>query len=140
MVPVQPASLLAIGAVIGAVIVGIAFALPRFTRQLLVFGIVVAAAFYVYFAVDARAGAFWLLVEVAGVGLYGAIGLIGLVGSAWWLVAGWALHPVWDLLLHYFGPGAAFAPTWYTIPCLSIDWFVAAYIAYRIARGWAPAG
>ncbi len=32
-------------------------------------------------------------------------------------------------LLHYVGPGESFAPISYTIPCLSFDLVVAAYIA-----------
>ena len=58
----------------------------------------------------------------------------GVRGSPWWLVAGWALHPVWDVPLHYLGPGHAFAPESYAIACLSWDWVIAAYLIYRIAR------
>jgi len=59
----------------------------------------------------------------------GAIALLGLRGSPWWLAAGWALHPLWDVVLHYVSPGHSFAPITYTIPCLSFDLLVAAYIA-----------
>jgi hypothetical protein len=46
------------------------------------------------------------------------------------------LHPVWDILLHYVGPGHTFAPETYTIPCITFDLGVAAYIAvaYGIFR------
>ena len=36
---------------------------------------------------------------------------------------------MWDLALHYFGPGHALAPDAYAITCLSFDLLVAAYIA-----------
>ena len=67
--------------------------------------------------------------ELAGVGIYGTMALRGLRGSPWWLAAGWAAHPIWDVALHYFGPGGSFAPEGYTITCLSFDLLVAAYVA-----------
>jgi hypothetical protein len=127
-------SLLA-GAVGGALFVGAAFALPRRARAVLVAGLLVAALFYVYFAVRARAGPTWLAAELAGVALYGGIAWRGRRGSAWWIAAAWALHPVWDVALHYLGPGRAFAPAWYATLCLSWDLVVAAVVAYRVLRG-----
>jgi hypothetical protein len=35
---------------------------------------------------------------------------------------------VWDVAVHYAGPGHAFAPDAYAITCLSFDLLVAAYI------------
>jgi len=55
--------------------------------------------------------------------------LLGLRGSPYWLAAGWALHPLWDVGLHYIGPGHSFAPMTYAIACISFDLVVAAYIA-----------
>jgi hypothetical protein len=49
--------------------------------------------------------------------------------------SGWALHPVWDIALHYFGPGASFAPVAYTVSCLTFDLAVAAYIAVAYRTG-----
>jgi hypothetical protein len=40
-----------------------------------------------------------------------------------------ALHPLWDVLLHYIGPGQAFTPWTYAIACISFDWLVAIYIS-----------
>ncbi len=62
---------------------------------------------------------------------YGGLGVWGLFRSPVWLAAGWALHPVWDLGLHYFGPGHAFAPDAYAVTCLSFDLLVAGYVAIR---------
>jgi hypothetical protein len=127
-------SLLLAGAVGGALFVGTAFALPRRTRGILVAGLVVAALFYVYFAVRARASPAWLAAELAGVALYGGIALRGRRGSAWWIAAGWALHPVWDVALHYLGPGRSFAPAWYTTLCLTWDLVVAAVVAGSVLQ------
>lgn len=67
--------------------------------------------------------------------IFGGIGLRGLRGSPLWIAAGWALHPVWDVALHYAGPGRAFAPDSYTVTCLSFDLLVAAYVAVAYRRG-----
>ena len=40
------------------------------------------------------------------------------------------------MLLHYVGPGRAFAPETYTVTCLSYDLVVAAYIAAAYRFGW----
>lgn len=121
------------GAIGAFVVVVIAFLLSRFKRDiagrsLLVIFLLVAAGAYFGFAVMARVGRGWLLVELAHCVLFGAMGLRGLRGSPYWLAAGWALHPVWDFGLHYVGPGS-FAPWPYTIACISFDLVVAAYVA-----------
>ncbi|HEU6450529.1 MAG TPA: DUF6010 family protein [Gemmatimonadaceae bacterium] len=123
---------LPIGVILGAIFVGLAYALPRYTRQILAVGLILAALPYVHFSVGSHQGPLWLAMELAGVALYGAIAVRGLRGSLWWLVAGWALHPIWDIALHYAGPGRAFAPDWYTVPCLGWDLVVAGVVAYYI--------
>jgi hypothetical protein len=117
-----------------SILIVVAWALSRWTRDiigraLLAFLLCGAALTYVHYAASAGAGAGWVIAELAGVALYGSLGLRGLRGSPMWLAAGWALHPVWDVVLHYFGPGHAFAPDAYAITCLSFDLLVAAYIA-----------
>lgn len=39
------------------------------------------------------------------------------------------MNPVWDVALHFFGPGHAFAPETYMITCLSFDLVATAYVA-----------
>jgi len=51
------------------------------------------------------------------------------------VVAGWTIHPVWDIALHYAGPGRAFAPEWYTTSCLTYDLMVAGVAAIAILVG-----
>jgi hypothetical protein len=123
-----------------ATLLVVVWALSRWTREiiaraLLVFLLCGAAVTYVYYAARAGEGAGWLVAETAGVVLYGGVGLRGLRGSPLWLAAAWALHPVWDVALHYFGPGHAFAPDAYAITCLSFDLIVAAYIAVAYRYG-----
>ena len=126
--------LLAEGAILAVPLIVIAFLLSRFTRDLvgrslLVVFLFAAAGAYFGFALLAAPGPIWVLAELVQVIIFGAIALLGLRGSPWWLAAGWALHPLWDVVLHYVGPGHSFAPITYTIPCLSFDLLVAAYIA-----------
>ena len=123
------------GAVYGATFAFIAIAAPRYTRQLLAAVLVVAALCYVAFAIAAPAGAPWILAELAGVGIYGYVAMRGLRGSAWWLVAGYALHPIWDVALHLAGPGGSFSPEWYAASCLTYDLFVAGIAAIAVLIG-----
>jgi hypothetical protein len=123
------------GAVNGTILALIAIAVPRFTRHILAAVLVVAALFYVGFGLQAHTGAPWLAAELVGVGIYGYAAVRGVRGSAWWLVAGWALHPIWDVALHWAGPGRVFAPAWYTTSCLTWDLMVAGIAAIAILIG-----
>ena len=127
--------ILVAGAVYGLTLAIIAVAVPRFTRHILAAVLVVAGMFYVGFALEARASAAWLGVELIGVGIYGYAAVRGTRGSAWWLVAGFALHPVWDMALHTAGPGRGFAPQWYPTSCLTFDLMVAVIAAIAILIG-----
>jgi hypothetical protein len=127
-------AVLTAGAIGGAVLAVVAFLLSRFTRDivgraLLVIILFAAAGAYFGFAIGGGAGPRWVLLELIQVIVFGAVALLGWRGSAWWLAAGWALHPLWDAGLHYLGPGRAFAPTPYAVACISYDLLVAAYIA-----------
>jgi hypothetical protein len=123
------------GAFIGSILTFVAIAVPRYTRHILAATLVGAALVYVHFAVIAHAGAPWLAAELAGVASYGALAIRGVRRSAWWLVAGWALHPVWDVALHFAGPGHGIAPDWYTAACLTWDLATASIIAIAILIG-----
>lgn len=128
--------LLGEGLVSSSVLLLVAFALPRYTRFLLALLLIVAALAYILFAYRTGQETLWFLVELVGVGIYGTMGLMGIRRSPWWLVAGWTLHPLWDMVLHFFGPGHTFAPFTYTISCLSFDLWVAAVIALGIVFRW----
>ena len=129
------------GAAYAAIFVVVALLVRYFAgaaawRVLVVATLFVAAGLYVVFAVRAGEGTTWIVIEAVGVAVFGGMGVVGLFGSGWWIVAGWALHPLWDVGLHYLGPGRPFAPETYTIACLSFDLLVAAYvaIAYGVGR------
>ena len=126
------------GAIGGVVLSLLAFLLSRFVkdiagRTLLATGLFAAAGAYFGFAYTPGTPSIWILIELIQVVAFGTLGLYGWRGSPYWLVLGYALHPVWDFGLHYLGPGRSFAPQTYTILCISFDWVVAAYIviAYR---------
>lgn len=130
--------LLVDGATLAVPLIVLAFLLSRFTRDivgrsLLAIVLFAAAGAYFGFALLGRdlqiASGFWVLGELAQVIVFSTMALLGLRGSSWWLVAGWALHPLWDFVVHYIGPGRLFAPINYTVPCVSFDWLVAVYIA-----------
>jgi len=114
-----------------------AFLLSRFTRDIigrsvLVIFLFVAAGAYFGFATLGRdvvdTSPIWMLVELAQIIVFGTLGLLGLRGSPYWIAAGWALHPFWDYVLHYIGPGHSFTPWTYAIACISFDWLIAIYI------------
>ena len=86
-----------------------------------------AAVLYVAFALRDGESIFWVVAEVVRVAIIGATGSVGLFCSKWWVVAGWALHPLWEVGLHFLGPGRSFAPETYTIACFSSELLVAAY-------------
>ncbi len=102
-------------------------------RRVFGVGLIVVALIYMGFALRSDPLSTWLLIETGGVTLYGLFAVLGIKGSHWWLAAGWALHPVWDLALHYFGTGAAFTPTGYAIVCVSFDLLIAGYVAYAFS-------
>src|ERR671938_1020691 len=126
------------GAISAAVAVIVpAFLLSRFTRDIigrsvLVIFLFIAAGAYFGFATMGRevvgTQPIWTLVELAQVVVFGTLALLGLRGSPYWIAAGWALHPFWDVPLHYIGPGHSFTPWTYAIACVSFDWLVAIYI------------
>jgi hypothetical protein len=122
------------GAVQGALFVALAYWARRHTKRILVRGLIAAALVYVLFAVTAHASAAWIAAELIGVAIYGGIALRGLRGSPWWIAAGWALHPIWDVALHFVGPGHALAPAWYTVPCFTWDLVVAAVVTIDALR------
>ena len=121
------------GAIGGAVLSLIAFLLSKFVKDIvgrtaLATGLFAAAGAYFGFAIVAPIPRIWVLIELLQVVAFSAMGLAGWKGSAKWLALGWVLHPIWDFVLHYLGPGRAFAPLAYSISCITFDWVVAAYI------------
>lgn len=96
-------------------------------RRWWAFGLVTAAAVYVWFTIGRSAPAMALAFEIGGLVAYGALAVLGLRKGARWLGAAWLLHVAWDLGLHAPG-GFALAPTWYVLACTSFDLTVGFYL------------
>ena len=122
------------GAVGGVVTLLVARAVKRYSSAVLAAVLIGAQLFYVGFAYQADAGPAWIMAEVLALLAFSGMGVAGVRGSLWWLVAGWTLHPVWDVVLHYFGAGRAFTPEVYPVACVPWDLIVAGAIAWKIAR------
>jgi hypothetical protein len=103
-------------------------------------GLMIAALIYIVFVLSAARPSTWLAIEIVGACIYGTMAILGVRGNIWWLVGGWALHPVWDIVLHWIEAGAQFAPKWYVILCMSFDLVVASYLAMRATHSSLDAG
>ena len=91
-------------------------------------GLVVVALIYVGFGL--LSGSLkWMLIELVGIPIYTLFAWLGLKKSGWYLVVGWALHPLWDAGLHDYS--TPFVPHWYIGGCIGFDLLVACYIALR---------
>ena len=127
------AASLLLGIVGGGVTITVARAFRSRARAITAAVLMLAAGGYVALAALGGASTQWLLIDSVGLAVYGAAAIAGVRGSVWWLVAAWALHPLWDFGLHHLGPGRTYAPLPYVMACITFDWVVAAYIfiAYR---------
>ncbi len=112
---------------------------PGRERAIYANGLLIAAAVYPVFAMIWGDG-IWLTVEMAGLVGFGILAWIGRYRSSPFLAVGWLLHPLWDVGLHLWGPGAHIAPTWYAIACVSFDVLLAAVILQRLAILRRPQG
>jgi hypothetical protein len=123
---------------------GVALALPyllyarrtRDRRRVFGVGLVVAATIYIGFAVS-RGDLNALLVESAGVALFGILAFLGVRYSAYFLALGWVAHVAWDLLLHPVN-GTSYAPWWYPVACIGFDLAVAGAIFGASSQGSEP--
>jgi hypothetical protein len=63
----------------------------------------------------------WVVLEGVGALIWGMLAYFSSKSHGrWWLVMGWALHPVWDMYHLTFG-GEVFVPVWYMMACISFD-------------------
>lgn len=132
------------GAIGGAALALLAWLLSRFVNDVvgriaLAIGVFVAAGAYLWFAIIGPSPRIWILIELLQVVVFGAMGLAGWKGPVRWLLLAWLLHPVWDFVLHYLGPGRSFTPVIYSLSCITFDWIVAAYIFSYYLRANRPA-
>jgi hypothetical protein len=87
----------------------------------------VVGSLYVLFAIMAGAGQA-IVLEIAFFGVFAAIAAIGFRSSHWIIVAGLALHGVFDFVRHSF-VAARGAPEWWPAFCGSYDLVAALYLA-----------
>jgi hypothetical protein len=117
---------LLIGALLGALF---AVAARRYggESELRVFavGLVVAALIYVGFALPTADGR-WLMLETAGVAIFGGVAWFGVVRPAW-LATGWMAHVIWDVGLH-LDRAQPVVGTGYPLACIGFDLIVAGFL------------
>ncbi|HMK88059.1 MAG TPA: PTS sugar transporter subunit IIA [Methylocystis sp.] len=75
----------------------------------------------------------WTAIEMTGVALFGSLAGASLIGSPWFGVVGLALHPLWDIVYHYVGPGADFTPAPFALADAGFCGALAVYAALAIA-------
>lgn len=129
-------ALIAIGALLSIGLLFVALKVsPRTAIRLLGFSLVAAALIYFGFAVfgliDGTAAFSWIVVEIGGLVFYGSFAYLGIRSSPWYLAAGWALHIIWDTVVH---TGAEFVPAFYPGICIGFDAAVAAFTVYLLFR------
>ncbi len=79
----------------------------------------------------AQAGIGQLVIELAGVAIFGSLAYLGLKRSPWFLVGGIVAHGlVWDLAHHGH---SSFVPDWYALGCLVADVGVGVYAAAQVS-------
>ena len=113
----------------GALFFGVVLALAyvryaRRRRAAYGIGLTVAACVYVSFSI-VHGHPHDLLIEVAGVALFGTCAFLGVRKWTHLLAVGWIAHVAWDLLLH---PHGSYAPWWYPTACIGFDLIVAGAI------------
>jgi hypothetical protein len=114
------------GAVLGALFAAAARRLGGDGElRILALGLAVAALIYVGLALPSPAGR-WLVVETAGVVIFGGIAWLGLRRPGW-LALGWTAHVVWDVALHLERTQPVVG-AWYPLACIGFDLIVAGYL------------
>ncbi|HEY7505730.1 MAG TPA: DUF6010 family protein [Gemmatimonadales bacterium] len=114
------------GAVLGAVFAVAARRLGS-DGELRVFavGLAVAALIYLGLALPTAVGR-WLVVETAGVTIFGGLAWLGLRRPGW-LALGWAAHVAWDVALH-LEQAQPVVGAWYPLACIGFDLIVAGFV------------
>ncbi|MBY6243889.1 hypothetical protein [Methylosinus sp. Sm6] len=105
------------------------------SRRALGYALVATAALYVGLAFASDNVKAWFGIEMTGFAIFGSFGLLGIVGSPWWLVAGFALHPLWHVQFHYLGTGAVFTPAWFALGLSGFDAAIALYVIVALLAG-----
>lgn len=115
-----------VGLGLTVITVAIAWQLPHaWAMQLFAALLALIGAVYVGFAISQNKHLEQQFAVAIGFMLFG---LLGLWVSPWWLVSGYVLHGVWDLLHHRHEISVQLT-SWYAPFCLLYDWGMALAIA-----------
>ena len=99
------------------------------------YSLIAVSFLFVGFAIRSENAATWIGFEMTGVAIFGTLAGLTIVGSAWFVVAGLAIHPVWALYVHYYGAGAVFAPALFVWAAVGFDVAAALYVLSSILSG-----
>jgi hypothetical protein len=94
--------------------------------------LIIAVFIYVGFAAFNR-NVTELLLEITGAMFFGILAIVGWRFSPWWLVAGWFIHPVWDVLLHGQFQLVE-VPAGYPVVCLGYDIAIGLVLVFECSR------
>ena len=94
---------------------------PKRAREYYVLTLIIAALIYVVLAFLGDASDTAIMVEAAGVLVFGIFVLLSVTNDPRWLGIGWLLHPVGDLVFHAPIGAWTHAPEWYVWACLAFD-------------------
>lgn len=104
-------------------------------QRIAAYALIALSFLYVGFAFRAEEPGAWVGFEMTGVALFGTLAGMSIIGSPWWVVAGFALHPLYAIYFHYIGAGSQFAPAPFVIANAAFDVTTALFVAYAALRG-----
>jgi hypothetical protein len=102
--------------------------------RLAAYALIAVSFIYVGFAIRSEEPSTWIGFEMTGVAVFGTLAGMSIVGSPWFVVAGFLLHPVWALYIHYTGAGSEFAPAPFVIANAAFDVVAGLYVAFMAFR------
>lgn len=114
--------------------------------RLAAYALIAVSFLYVGFAIRSENPGTWIGFEMTGVAVFGSLAGLSIIGAPRYVTAGFALHPLWAVYIHYFGAGSAFAPAPFVLANAGFDVTIALYVAYvawrdrRAAKNAAAAG
>lgn len=108
------------------------------SARLFAHALLVAAFVYVAFAMASMESA-WLAVEIVGFLIFLGFAALGLKRTLSWLWIGWAVHILWDGVIHLIAE-TPFVPAWYPAVCIGFDAVVAYHVFRMQGRTERPAG
>ena len=104
-------------------------------QRVAAYALIALSFLYVGFAFRAEEPGAWVGFEMTGVAVFGTLAGMSIIGSPWWVVAGFALHPLYAIYFHYVGAASQFAPAPFVIANAAFDVATALFVAYAALRG-----